>query len=68
MTLCGCGVSISNPAEAVTHKDTCGEPQVNLKSVRQFEMGLDLGLDYALAVGYVRVNKSGRRRMLSAAR
>lgn len=68
MILCGCGVSI-NPAEAEAHKETCGEPQVNLKRVRQFEMGLDIGLDLCYAVGYIRVDRrTGRRRMLSAAR
>lgn len=48
MTLCGCGISLNNPAEAVAHKDTCGEPQVNLKDVD----GLALGLDYSYAFGY----------------
>jgi len=65
MTLCGCGITLRNPAEAATHRKTCGQPQVKIGDVRK----LDTGLDFCLAVGYVRVDKgTGRRRMLSAAR
>ena len=69
MTICGCGINFNNPVEASTHRETCGEPQVNMEEAREFEMGIDLGLDLCYAVGYVRVDKrTGQRRMLSAAR
>ena len=65
MVSCGCGITMKNAQEAAQHTEVCSEPKIDLGEVQQ---RLDTGLDYCHAVGYIRVDKSRRRKALLVAR
>ncbi len=63
--MCGCGVGMNNPEQAAEHAKDCSQPQID---IGEMERNLDTSMDFCYAIGYVRVDKQGMRRMMSAAR